>query len=1083
MVHSLILICFFISGACGLVYEVVWIRLLSLLFGNTVFALSTVLASFMGGLALGSLFFGKFCDKLVKNSRASGDSNLLKLYALLEAGTGVYCFFTPLIFKGIESVYIYLYQGLSFYPLSILRFLLCTFILLIPTSFMGATLPVLSKYFIKSYRRLGKGVGNLYAINTLGAVLGVIFAGYLLPTLIGIRLTIYMTAIINIGIALVVLILNRILVYPQVPSILTEYSVEDAAIVERPPIQPKRWLLIVILVAFAFSGLSSMVYEVAWTRVLALILGSSTYAFTTMLVTFLTGIALGSFLFASLWGKRRVNLALLGVVELGIGLTALIIMPFLGKLPYYFLELFPTFDDNFTLIISLQFIFCFMVMLIPTVLIGATFPIASQLYTANLSDLGGSIGKVYSTNTFGCISGSFVAGFIFIPFIGVQAALWLAILTNTFIGIILLILDQKRALFKVCYGFLFTIPLVCFFWVPQWDREIMTSGVSVYACPYHEEQLAKRPHNKNLLYYKDGVNYTVSVVREVMDTNHVPYLLSDHHDSVDLSDEYNERLSLSVNGKIDASNYKRDMVNQLLLGYLPILLHPNPQNAFVLGLGSGVTLGALAQYPLKEIDCAEIEPAVVEAARYFNNYNHNILKDPRLNLVIADGRNYLLATQKTYDIIVSEPSNPWIAGISSLFTREHYELCKRRLNPDGIMVQWAHTYSMSEQDFKMIINTFRSIFPHCQVWFSTKDDILLIGKDREIKIDYQIVSERMAKFPQIKADLENLCFNIPSSIFSGYLLGEEDVQKFTALSKLNTDDLPLLEFSAPKSLYSLSTDKNFRGILRYKTSILPSLINFELDEFQGSDFYCNLGICYFDRGLTKEALGNFLQAVKIESQNSQAHMYLGRIYLSQGLYLRALNEFNTTINLNPKETYAYYYRGKIYHRQELFYEAIKDFQKALEISPNEYRFEVIKHIVLEKHKYYSAWSQLEPEGPQEADFYHKRGISYFNKGLVKEALRELLWAEKFDPKNPSVHMDLGKIYLTQRLHLKAIKEFNTVVKLNPKESYAYYYRGRIYYRQELFHEAIKDFQKALEISPNERLFKIANEKARKGVRF
>ena len=300
MIRAIILICFFLSGACGLVYEVAWIRLLSLVFGNTVFALSTVLASFMGGLAIGSILFGKYSDKLVKRS---GPSGLLRLYAFLEGGIGIYCLFTPLIFKGVETVYIKAYQGLSFYPFSIFRFLLCMSVLLIPTIFMGATLPVLSKYFIKKYQRLGRRVGDLYAINTFGAVLGVTLAGYFLPTLIGIKLTIYIAAVTNMGIALLVLLLARL-------------SAGDSALPASPPsdLLPRvegehinKWRSTVILVAFGLAGLASMVYEVGWTRVLALILGSSTYAFSTMLVTFLAGIALGSFLFARLWGKRGVK--------------------------------------------------------------------------------------------------------------------------------------------------------------------------------------------------------------------------------------------------------------------------------------------------------------------------------------------------------------------------------------------------------------------------------------------------------------------------------------------------------------------------------------------------------------------------------------------------------------------------------------------------------------------------------------------------------------------------------------------------------------------------------------------------------
>jgi len=1076
--QGIILIFFFFSGACALVYEVAWIRLLSLVFGSTVLALSTVLASFMGGLALGSILFGKYSDKLAMNGGSSTDSRLLNLYAFLEAGIGLYCLFTPFIFKGIETFYIKAYQSLPFYPFGILRFFLCVSVLLIPTSFMGATLPVLSKYFVKNYQRVGRGVGDLYAINTIGAVLGVILAGYLLPTLTGIKLTIYMTAVTNMGIALLVLLLARLsargsgLPEPpppdrfQTPSLLTPASHSEE----------RAGRSVIILIAFGLAGVASMIYEVAWTRVLALTLGSSTYAFSTMLVTFLAGIALGSFLFARLWGKRDVNLTVLGIVELVIGFAALIITPLLGDLPYYFLRLFPTFGSNFGLIISLQFIICFLVMLLPTLLMGAAFPVVSQLYTKSLSSLGDSIGKVYGVNTLGCIGGSFAAGFILIPFIGVQTTLWLAILINTFIGVALLILDQKRPLLRVCCGCLLTIPLCFLFWGPQWDKKMMTMGVSVYAKHYHvgsKEELGRQILDRKILYYKDGANCTVSVIKLSAEGKHkAPHFMGSHHDRVDLNGDRFEILFLAINGKTDASNNKGDMVNQLLLGYLPILLHPDPKNAFVLGLGSGVTAGALAQYPLNEIDCAEIEPAIIHAARYFNEYNHHVLDDPRLNLVTADGRNHLLASKKRYDIIVSEPSNPWIAGISNLFTKEHFELCKKRLNSGGIMVQWVHTYSMSAHDFKMIVNAYQSAFHHCQVWFSNRDDILLIGKNDEIKIDYRILSERMAKFPGIRADLGRFSLNHPASILGRFLLAEEDVENFTILSELNTDDLPLLEFSAPKNLYLLTTDKNFQGLLKYKTSTLPPLDNFEPGELQTFDFCYHIGLSYFDRGLAEEALKHFEQAAGIEPQNPQVHMYLGRTHLSQGLYLKALRELNTAIGLSPGEAYAYYYRGQTYYRQHVFHEALKDFEKALDICPNEYRFQVDKDLAQEKHEDHLASNKLVPEEPQEESFYYKQGLSYSHQGLIKEALREFLLAARLDPKDPAVRMHLGKTYLSHGLYLKAVEELNTALKLNPSKAYAYYYRGKVYYEQQLFSNAIEDFQSALKILPFEPVFKM-----------
>jgi len=1034
-----IFICLFLSGACALIYEIAWTRILSTTFGNTVFASSIVLASFMGGLALGSFLFGKYADRLAQKDLSSSDKKLLNLYVFLEAGVGLYCLLTPLIFQIIGQLYVATHSLLPYRLANVVHIILIASALALPTSFMGATLPVLSRYLIRNQQQTGKDVGILYAVNTFGAVSGVLIAGYLLPTVIGIKATIYMAATVNITISLVLLGITRISAYPPGVSVDTEFI--DSMAATTPATQ--RSALNLALIAIGISGMASMIYEVSWTRTLSLILGSSTYAFSTMLLTFLLGIAIGSSISSQWLKKKRPSIALFGIVEVTIGFTAMLIMPVLGELPVLFVDLFAVFGKNFNFVLLLQFLICLTAMLVPTTLLGMTLPIATQLCTDNKILIGSSVGTTYSVNTIGCILGAIGTGFLLIPMIGVQKAIWIGILINSGMGIILLISQQKQAAFKVAYGLIILIPLALMWLGPEWHKQVMTSGLFLRAGHSFnvKEYLTQQINHEKLLYYKDGIHCTVSVEKIVSPASSGRGDITCNYGLRFEADKSpDERLYLAVNGKTDASTSKVDMVNQLLLGYLPVLLHPDPKNAFIIGLGSGVTAGAVARYPLiKEIDCAEIEPAVVEAARFFKQYNHNIHDDPRFRLIIGDGRHHLLTTNKKYDIIISEPSNPWIAGISSLFTREHYDLCKESLTADGIMVQWVHTYSMSPHDLKMIINTFKSVFPHMQVWNSSPVDIMLIGKDKEITINYQMLSERFTKFPRIKSDLEGISFNNPAALFSAYLLNGQEVRSLTALATLNTDDLPLLEFSAPKNLYRLTTDQNFNGILRYKTSQLPSLIDVKQKDFQGFGFHYNFGVSYFERMLFDQALESFLTAREYAPENHSVSIYLARLYLMRGLYLKTIKELDKFIQSHPAEPYAYYYRGKAYYKQDMLNEALRDFEKAVAISPDDTRFRVARdHLLI--------------------------GIGKFALDQTSDALNQ----EKLD-----LHqMYLSSVYSSRGLDVKAIKMIDEILARNPSNAQAWYYRGKIHYNQQMLPEALQDFRQSLSLSPQNILSKM-----------
>ena len=559
------LLCFFLSGAAGLIYEVVWTRMLTQIFGNTTYAIATVLAAFMAGLAIGSYFFGRIADR--------GKNDFL-LYGILEAGVGIYGLVVPWFFEAGRRIYIPLFHLNDAYPFvfNLLLFFLSFLLLVIPTLLMGATLPLLSRFFVKSFTDLGRRVGDLYATNTLGAVLGCALSGYYLIPSFGMRTTVYIAAALNLAIAVVIFIVDLL----RDKEASAPAPVENPQGAETAPGAAPSNLGWVLLLSMCLSGMAALIYENAWTRVLTLVIGSSIYSFTTMLVTFLVGLALGGFLYARLMGEREVRMATFGVIELLVGLTALATIPLFEKLPLIFLRLLHGFGDSFHLFLSIQVAVSAMVMLVPTLLLGMTFPLVARLFTQSLYRVGSSVGTSYAANTLGAILGAFAGGFILIPQIGVQNSILFAVIVNLLIGWFLIVADPRMSLApRLAFGLavlaaVVLIPLK----TPGWDRHVMTSGVTVYSDRYanlHRDSLrVEEMHRDDVLYYKEGLTATVSV-----------------HQSTGSEYKY-----FRTNGKIDGSH--GDALSQLMTGYIPMLLHPTGERAAVIGLGTGMTSKAVA---------------------------------------------------------------------------------------------------------------------------------------------------------------------------------------------------------------------------------------------------------------------------------------------------------------------------------------------------------------------------------------------------------------------------------------------------------------------------------------------------------
>lgn len=770
---------FFLSGAAGLVYQVVWTRMLTLVFGATVYAVSAVLTVFMAGLAAGSLVLGRRADR--------PGTDLLRLYGKLEIGIGLYCAASPFLIGLVKTLYVAASPAFAkdFTGFSLFRFALSVIVLAVPTFLMGGTLPILAKHVVRRFDALGAGVGTLYAVNTAGAVAGSFLAGYFLLAAIGVRATIGLAVVANVGVGLAALAMARG-ARGAAPA-----PAPAPAATTAPRTFTERGALALLFV----SGLAALVYEVAWTRLLGQVLGSSVYAVSAMLTTFLTGIALGSLVATRAVDRVKNPAGLLALLEVGIGVTALAATPLLDRLPLFFLAISGVFGAGFGSSAIVHFVISALVMVLPTLFMGAAFPVAARIYARDLEHLGRAVGVVYSWNTVGAILGAFLGGFVFLPGLGMQRTILFASGANVVAGSLYLLGARGtrplvRALVPAA-GLAGLGALALF--GPEWDRYLLNFGA--FDSPGYYRELIRAKGIREVLYsyeiryYEEGLNANVAVSQE------------------------GENLFLQINGRTEASTTS-DMPNQLLAAHIPLLLHPQPREACLIGLGSGITLGSMLLHPVENVDCVEISPEVVEAAGYFSEHDYNALADPRTRLVQDDGRNFLLASKKKYDVLISEPSKPWITGVSNLFTKDYYELCLSRLDEDGIMCQWCHYYSMSPEDFKTILRTYSSVFPYVQLW-NVGRDVFLLGSRAALPIDADLLVKKMED-RKIVFDLSRVGVKGPFDVVKLFMMADADLRSFFGKGTINTDDRPVIEFSAPRNLSVYKQEEIFDSMIRFR---------------------------------------------------------------------------------------------------------------------------------------------------------------------------------------------------------------------------------------------------------------------------
>jgi spermidine synthase len=925
---------FFISGATGLIYEVVWTRLLTLVLGNTHYSVSTVLTTFMGGLALVSFFGGRLIDR--------GGKPLL-IYALLEGAIGIYCFLIPHFIDASLPFFQWIYSNFqqSYTVTSFFRFLVCGAILLVPASLMGATLPILGKFISGKPEVIGRDVGTLYAVNTFGAVAGALTSAFVFMKLYGVSTTIWIAAGLNLGLASVILIFFR-----------SQWSHTHLAETLPPSEKESRFYtpeVILILGGFCVTGIASLIYQVAWTRIFSLLLGSSVYAFSLILTVFIFGLAFGTLVFSRIVGRFVDLKKVFGWLQVGIGMSALAALPFFGKVPLVNRWVYLNWGLDFSSIQWSNFLIILALIFIPTFLMGAQFPVVVRLVSRNLKTLGHHVGTAYACNTVGTILGSLVGGFLLIPILGVQNTILWAVFVNIILGIVLLYTSSLQVNIKT-----YVLPGLLLVWVlgargiDSWDKAVISSGSFM---PYRIAELEGALQHKNkILFYKEGLHTTVTTELAI-DGN----------------------IFLRVNGKTDAS-LAMDMRTQLLSGYLPMFFSKNPESVLVVGQGSGVTLGAVEQFPAKDIDLVEISSTVVEGSRFFDPFNHHALDDPRVRVILEDGRNHVTLTDKKYDVIISEPSNPWISGIGALFTQDFYELADTRLKPGGIMCIWMHT-NMSPESFKSISRAFLSVFPNVTMWESiVGDDYLLIGSHQPYSLPYEKV-KRLLEDPIQGRELKRLGISSVRDLMGLVVMNQDELKKFSEGAPVHTDDNSLLEFGAPEYIYKDERQVIVRQITPH-FQVMPSLLRFDELSEEGQetvknnvgtlersevqvreikrkariDQYLDAAVAAVSREAYERAAEQYLKILEQEPDHVLTHLNLGNVYFAVQEFEKAEQAYRKTLEINPYYVFGSVFLAKLYLQTNRPDQAVEVLLKVKEWLPYDPEITQLLKVVQQKTK-------------------------------------------------------------------------------------------------------------------------------------
>ena len=792
----LILILFFGSGCAALIYEIVWFQLLELVIGSSAVSLGVLLGTYMGGMCLGSLAFPRI---------VSGKRHPLRTYALIELGIGLVGiavlfgvphidkFYTEIVGKGYSSVF--------------MRGIVCAICLLPPTFLMGATLPAIARW-VETNPKGVSWLGFFYGGNIAGAVFGCLLAGFYLLRVHDMAIATYVAFAINLTVSAFGLILSK----------NTAYSMSEPELHHTTCINNSRpWS---VYLAIAISGLTALGAEVVWTRLLSLMMGATVYTFSIILAVFLIGLGIGSSL-GSLILRNKINPRIaLGFCQLfliaSVAYTAYMVA---NSLPFWPID--PTLSSSPWLNFQLDLMRCLWAVLPGSLFWGASFPLALGAAASEGQDPGKLVGGIYAANTVGAIIGSVGFSMIVIPKLGTQQAQRLLIALSS-LSCLLMFLPplwiEKENVSSISSKNIvkYRTAFVIVFLVVFGFTGLFANSVNKVPWGLIAEGRYLPTYNQNLecKYVGEGMNSSIAVTEMPDGTR-----------------------NFHVSGKIVASSDPLDMKLQLMLGHIPALLNKNPKKILVVGCGAGVTAGSFVNYPsVEKIVICEIEPLIPGVANtYFGEYNNHVKEDNRVEVVYDDARHYILTTDEKFDIITSDPIHPWVKGAAALYTEEYFKLCRKHLNPGGIITEWVPLYESTLEAVKSEIATCYKVFPNITIWSNDDNgqgyDIVMLGQAEDTNINVDELQDKLdnADYASVRESLASIGFRSAVNLLSTYAGQGCDLQDWLKDAVINKDRNLKLQYLAGMGLNLYHEDNIFKDMLAYR--------KYPKDLFVASDQY------------------------------------------------------------------------------------------------------------------------------------------------------------------------------------------------------------------------------------------------------